>query len=297
MARSASPRFIDSIPLAEWAYLHAHLIWIYDGPVDPEGRSGSVAAPHLTAWLLRAGSVELRVANRRFNVREGEWIFPPAGQVWRSFSEDARILSVRFRASWPGGEELFSDGLGVRLAAAEYPELERAARPLAAFVRHEFPHPDTHLLNTLATLSTHLHLQALFARWLDVCVSVLTRAGLVPSRMGHIDSRVLRAAQLIERHNLVTPFLEGDLARQLGLSVSQLNRLFARQFGVSSRGYFERRRREYALAALQGSARSIKEVAFELGFSSLPHFSAWSKQRLGRSPRAMRDLSRHAKMM
>jgi AraC-like DNA-binding protein len=77
----------------------------------------------------------------------------------------------------------------------------------------------------------------------------------------------------------------------VGLSVSQINRLFLRQFRVSSHGYFERRRQAYAIAALQSSARTVKEVAYELGFSSLPHFSAWAKRRLGHSPRVFRTRS------
>ncbi|WP_438480815.1 helix-turn-helix transcriptional regulator [Oleiharenicola lentus] len=285
----ASGPFLEQIPLAEWAHLHAHLIWIYDGPVSAFGRTGQREAPHLTAWLLRAGEVELKVRNLHLTACAGEWLFPPAGKVWRRFSEDARILSVRYRASWPSGEELFSDGLGVSLRAKEYPELERAARPLAQFVKKQFPKPDTHLLAAPATLETHLRLQKLFAAWLDASVSALGRAGLVPARMGHIDARLLRAVQLVERHNLATLFAERALADEIGLSVSQLNRLFLHQFGVSSHGYYDRRRREYAIAALRGSSRTVKEVAYELGFSSLPHFSAWAKRRLGHAPRAYRS--------
>jgi AraC-like DNA-binding protein len=32
----------------------------------------------------------------------------------------------------------------------------------------------------------------------------------------------------------------------------------------------------------------VKEIAYELGFSSLPHFSAWFRRRNGLSPRAFR---------
>jgi AraC-like DNA-binding protein len=238
--------------------------------------------------LLRAGTVELRVRNIKLKARAGEWLFPPPGKVWRQFSEDARIISVRYRASWPSGEELFSDGLGVSLPAEDYPELERTARPLAAFVKRQFPNPDVHLLTAPATLDTHLRLQKLFAAWLDASVRALSRAGLVPARMGRIDARLLRAVQLLERHNLATPFAERALAGDIGLSVSQLNRLFLHQFGISSHGYYERRRRQYAIAALRGSARTVKEVAYELGFSSLPHFSAWAKRQLGHAPRVYR---------
>jgi AraC-like DNA-binding protein len=287
MPQHALP-FLEQIPLAEWAHLHAHLIWIYDGPVDPIGRTGRRVTPHMTAWLIRAGTVELRMRGLHLHAGPGEWLFPPAGEVWTNFSDDARILSVRYRASWPSGEELFADGLGMTLLAKEYPELERAAKPLAVFVKRHFPRPDTHLLNTPATLDTHLRLQRLFAAWLEASVRALSQAGLVPARMGHIDSRLLRAVQIVEKHRLSKPFAEKALASEIGLSVSQLNRLFRHQFGVTSHGYYERRRREYAVSALQGSSRTVKEIASELGFSSLPHFSAWTRRHLGQSPRDFR---------
>lgn len=281
-------RFIKQIPLMDWAHLHAHLIWIYEGPVTPLYRTGQRAAPYLTAWLMRAGTVEVRVRDMRFKAGAGEWLFPPPGKVWRQFSDDARIISVRYRASWPSGEELFSEGLGVRLKAKDHPELEKTAKPLAAFVRREFPDPGVNLLSTPATLENHLRLQKLFAAWLDASVRALSKAGVVPTRMGHIDARLLRAVQIIEKHTLSSPFAERAVAAQVGLSVCQLNRLFLHQFGVSSRGYYEHRRKEHATAALRSSSRAIKEIAYELGFSSLPHFSAWAKRSFGVAPREYR---------
>jgi AraC-like DNA-binding protein len=289
MVAVTRPGFAEKIPLGEWAHLHAYLIWIYDGRVDAGGRSGTMIASHMTAWLLRSGGVDVRAGDQRFTARAGEWLFHPPGQVWRRFSKDARLLSVRFRANWPSGEELFSDRVGMRLNAAGNPELERTAQRLAKCVKREFPRPDTHLLDAPATLATHLRLQVLFATWLEASVGALTRAGFVPARMGHIDPRLLQAVQIVERHSLANRFSELSLAAEIGMSVSQLNRLFFRQFHVSSRGYFERRRQEHAVAALQSSARTVKEIAYQLGFSSLPHFSAWAKKHLGSSPRAYRE--------
>ncbi len=283
------PGFIHEIPLAEWAHLHSHLIWIYDGPVDLAGQHGTITSHHFAAWLLRKGHVEMTVGNQDYTLRPGEWAFPPSGvPIWRQFSRDAHILSVRFRASWPSGEDLFRTTLGLRIDAQRHPQLLRTAQRLAAFVRRRFPHPGTQLLSARASLETHLRLQSLFAAWLDACVNSLTRAGLVPARMGRIDPRLLLAIQAVERHELSARFSEKELGQQIGLSVSQLNRLFLQQFGLTSHGYMERRRAEYAIAALQGSAQTVKEIAYELGFSSLPHFSSWAKRQLGSAPRKFR---------
>lgn len=288
MASSSLGGFAEKIPFAEWANLHAYLIWIYDGPVDPRWRHGVVASPHLTAWLVRAGRVEVRAGKRALSATAGEWLFPPQGDLWREFSEDARILSVRFRASWPTGEELFQDGLGLVFPAADHPALERAARPLARFAAEHFPQAYRFLMDEPATLAEHLQLQALFARWLHAAVEALTARGLVPSRMGRIDPRMLKAIRTMERRVLSAPMAERELAREVGLSVSQFTRLFTRQFGVGPREFFERRRHEHAVAALQSSPQAVKEIAFQLGFSSLPHFSAWFRRRHGMSPRELR---------
>ncbi len=279
---------LHRIPLAEWASLHAHLVWVYDGAVSPEGRKGLVRSDHLTAWLIRRGRVEVTARGRQFHATAGQWLFPPPGERRQSFSADARILSVRFRARWPTGEDFFQEGLPQALPARRHPELLRTAAPLARFVRDHFPGATNNLMQQPATLAAHLHLQTIFARWFEAIVTTLIRAGLLPSRMGAMDPRLLTAVRALDGAPLIARMSESKLAAFASLSVSQLNRLFVRQFGVSSLGYFERRRFQHAIALLESSPRTVKEIAFELGFSSLPHFSAWFRRRQGMPPRAFR---------
>jgi AraC-like DNA-binding protein len=285
--------FVEKIPFTEWANLHAHLIWVYDGPVDPRYVRGVVTAEHIGAWLVRSGSVTARAGGLTLRARAGEWLVPPSGDLWREFSADARILSLRFRASWPTGEALFEEGLGFVFPASEHPELERSARPLARFAAKNFPNAYRFLMDEPATLAEHLRLQVLFTRWLDMFAEAMLGRGMVPTRMGRIDARVLQAVRIIERRALSAPLTEQELAREVGVSVSQLSRLFTRQFGVSPHGYFDRRRYEHAIDALLGSPQAVKEIAFDLGFSSLPHFSAWFRRRHGVSPRELRSRAAH----
>lgn len=292
MAAPSPSTLVKRLPFTEWANLHAHLIWIYDGAVESRWRKGVVESPHLTAWLVRKGHVKVRVDGRTLSACAGQWIFPPASsRLWREFSDDALILSVRYRASWPTGEDLFGEGLGIVFEADEHPEIERAARPLARFAAANFPRGYRYLMEEPATLTQHLRLQVLFARWLDVSVEALIAQGLTPSHMGRIDTRLLKAVRLIDRQGLATTISERELAKEVGLSISQLARLFRRQFGVSARTYGEKQRHEHARAALQSSPQTIKEIAFQLGFSSLPHFSAWFRRKHGMSPRALRQQS------
>jgi AraC-like DNA-binding protein len=277
------------VPLAEWASLHAHLVWVYDGPVSPQGRRGKVSAFDLTAWLIREGQVTVKLGTQTWRATAGEWLFPPPGERWQEFSPDARLLSVRFRAQWPTGEDLLPANTGQRIPANEAPELLRAAVPLARFVQQRFHKAETDLMQAPAALADHLRLQTLFSRWFETAVSVLAAQGLVPAHTGKIDDRLRSAVRRLDHQPLAASMNETTLARAVGLSVSQLNRLFLGQFGVTSRGYFERRRHRHALTALQESPRVAKEIAGDLGFSSQPHFSAWFRRKQGVSPREFRN--------
>jgi AraC-like DNA-binding protein len=288
-AHASSPR-VQRVPLAEWASLHAHLVWVYDGPVAAHGRHGRMSAFDLTAWLIRQGQVTVTLGEQTWRASRNEWLFPPPGERGQEFSPDARILSVRFRAKWPTGEDLLPANVGVKVPADRCPRLLRTAAPLARFVRRCFPAAETDLMQAPASLPQHLRLQTLFSRWFETVVAVLMEAGLKPAPMGRLDARLLVAVRRLDRQPLAAPVKEAVLAREAGVSVSQLNRLFLREYGVSSRGYFERRRHEHALALLSESPRAAKEIAAEIGFSSLPHFSAWFRRKQGVSPRKFRSV-------
>lgn len=281
---------VRQIPLSEWASLHAHLVWIYDGPVSPFGQ-GATHSYHHAAWLMRRGSVEVRLGAQTWRAHAGQWFFPPTGSRWQTFSADARLLSVRYRATWPTGEDFFQKDLGIAVNAADHPELSRAAAPMAKFVARSFPAATINLMQAPASLEVNFRLQTLFARWIETVVVTLTHEGVMPSRMGTIDPRLLDAVRRLDRQPLAEPMAEGRLAEMVGLSVTQLNRLFIRQFGVSSRGYFENRRYHHAVEVLENSPNAVKEIAYELGFSSLPHFSAWFRRKHGLSPRDFRQAS------
>jgi AraC-like DNA-binding protein len=79
------------------------------------------------------------------------------------------------------------------------------------------------------------------------------------------------------------------VAQAVGVSVSQLNRLFHRDLGFSPRDYLQRRRVQAAVLLLKNGARPIKQIAYELGFNSISNFSNWFYRQKGVFPRAFRD--------
>jgi len=76
------------------------------------------------------------------------------------------------------------------------------------------------------------------------------------------------------------------LAARLGISLRQLQRLFARQLGCSPRAWL-REQRMQAAHRLLPRANTIKEVALALSFRQESHFSRDFRSRFGYTPSAL----------
>lgn len=73
------------------------------------------------------------------------------------------------------------------------------------------------------------------------------------------------------------------LAARLGISIRQLQRLFARQLGCSPRAWLREERMQAAHRLVQ-RASTIKEVALALSFRQESHFSRDFRSRFGYTP-------------
>ena len=79
-----------------------------------------------------------------------------------------------------------------------------------------------------------------------------------------------------------------DLAAAVGLSPSQLTRVFAARFGVTPYRYLLSRRLETARLLLRGTALPVREIAFRLCFSDEHYFSSLFRRKTGQTPSAYR---------
>ncbi|MFW5828169.1 MAG: helix-turn-helix domain-containing protein [Alkalispirochaeta sp.] len=116
----------------------------------------------------------------------------------------------------------------------------------------------------------------------------VARTGEAPATPDRTDNReynihVDRAVQLFERH-VADPITVNAVARTLEISQEHLTRLFDRRFGVSPLQYYRRLRMEVAASRLINSTASVKEIAWELGYSNPFHFSRSFKQFAELSP-------------
>ncbi|MBN1672966.1 MAG: helix-turn-helix transcriptional regulator [Kiritimatiellae bacterium] len=86
--------------------------------------------------------------------------------------------------------------------------------------------------------------------------------------------RLLRAPDLDH-------FSARNLARQVGLSVSQMNRVFRRRLKCSPQTFWNRQRLAAVRMALKDSGRSITEISNQFGFVDPAYFSRWFSKQAG----------------
>jgi AraC-like DNA-binding protein len=205
----------------------------------------------------------------------------------QEFSADAEILSVRFEAIWPDGRPLFDRSRSIVVPEEEGRKLTRIGERLARIVERSASE-NLALEQTPHTLENFLEGERVFYGWLVAYCALMKERGQLPHVNRQLDERVWLAVSRLEARRLSEPVREQEIARVAGLSVTQLNRLFVSNLGKTPAEYWEDKRIRSARSALLISGRSIKSIAYDLGFSSLPHFSAWVKKRMGVSPRDFR---------
>lgn len=106
--------------------------------------------------------------------------------------------------------------------------------------------------------------------------------------IGNQSDKLITAVQLMEA-NLREPISQEDLARYVGLSRRQLQRLFHKYLLCAPSRYYLQLRLNRARELLQQTGKSILEVTADCGFVSTSHFSKSYKAHFGYSPSVERQ--------
>jgi len=276
-------------PLHKWASLRSELLWVYDGLVAPDNRH--VTTDHRYGywlWLLRSGRVQVKTESKSWTATAGQWIVSPHGITVQDFSDDARILSIHFRCQWPTGENLFAGNDAVIFESKEFPQMERSAAALQHLVRRHFPRVRGEYSLQGGDLTIFLRLQQLFFHVLLDFYRVMIQKGKSLSQAGDGDHRLLRAARVLHETSLDEPFPAARLRKETGLGRAHLDRLYWKQYGITTRAYWERLREEAATRSLETTMLPIKEIGYRLGFKQTSHFTKWFRLHLASTPRDYR---------
>ncbi|MGR3660261.1 MAG: helix-turn-helix domain-containing protein [Paracoccaceae bacterium] len=112
----------------------------------------------------------------------------------------------------------------------------------------------------------------------------------IESVRGALSEGAVEARKIVEMIDATPELLRvADVAVLAGVSVRQLQRLFAAHVGVSPKWVIERYRMFEAVAALEGAdAVSLADLSVQLGYSDQAHFNKQFKRITGISPGAYR---------
>jgi transcriptional regulator GlxA family with amidase domain len=101
------------------------------------------------------------------------------------------------------------------------------------------------------------------------------------------DARLRRALAMIEE-SLTAPPSASAMARRVGVSRRQFERLFRAELGTSPSAFCRRVRLGHGHRLLTGTDRPVTEIAHECGFADASHFARHLKQAFGASPQSLR---------
>ena len=110
-------------------------------------------------------------------------------------------------------------------------------------------------------------------------------------RFGVSNEKLLRALAYMDAH-LEEPASKAQLAAVAGVSIRQLERLFAQHLELTPTEHYLRLRLDRARTLLRQTTLSVMETAVACGFVSTSHFSRAYRARFGASPKSERKPAR-----
>ncbi|WP_448808633.1 helix-turn-helix transcriptional regulator [Agromyces bauzanensis] len=103
-----------------------------------------------------------------------------------------------------------------------------------------------------------------------------------------LNRRLLRARDAMDRA-YAEPLDVRAVAAVAHISPAHFSRCFRAVFGESPHRYLQRRRVERSMFLLRESDRTVTDICFDVGFSSLGTFSRTFREIVGQTPSAYRE--------
>jgi AraC-like DNA-binding protein len=103
-----------------------------------------------------------------------------------------------------------------------------------------------------------------------------------------LNRRLLRARDAMDR-TYAEPLDVRTVAAVAHISPAHFSRCFRAVFGESPHRYLQRRRVERSMFLLRESDRTVTDICFDVGFSSVGTFSRTFREIVGQTPSAYRE--------
>jgi AraC family transcriptional regulator of arabinose operon len=121
---------------------------------------------------------------------------------------------------------------------------------------------------------------------------LLAAATWNPQRTQHAPDQHVQTAQQYLLDNSGRMVAVAEAAQAAGLSSSRLAHLFRAETGLTPMQFLDRQRLQRACQLLAGTPLPVKDIATQVGYGDIYHFSQRFKKLVGQSPRTYRQ--RHA---
>ncbi|MBC2592929.1 helix-turn-helix transcriptional regulator [Ruficoccus amylovorans] len=275
----------------DYANLHLDLAWIYSGIVPEAFRDAHCQPDFMGAWLVIDGEIKLQQQGKTIVAYPGEWLILKLAYGTQHFAKNTRIRSIRFQAEWPDGQPFFNKGLSIKTPASACPELETLSTELLEYIQNSGLKANYELRTQTVSFDCFMEIRSLFNKWFIKLHNHLNSLGVHASRGDIQDNTALNILHQLNHMPLVNQPTIKDMAEQAGVSISQFNRKFREEIGVTPKRYFLNRKLNACRRLLAFSEVPIKEVAYDLGFKRLSDFSAWFRANEGISPRDYRTMA------
>ena len=274
------------------ASLVCEWLWIYDGLVPViETWSKEIVVPPGVFFVLE-GMGKVRVEGRELKLLPGTAFFSAPGTRQQWFAAGTRLLSVGFRALWPDGTPLFTQGLNCSLPAANLGSLHTATRRLYRTLhgsRRSVTYREATKASCPELLDWCQH-EAAFRTWFAVYVKTLDKLGIRPTeRQRPADARINEIMRRLNAWPLARPLIVDEIANGLNIGHRRLEQLLAEELGLTPHSHLNRRRMEAARHLLAGTKTPLKQIAHELGLRHASHFTKWFRLHAGMPPSQFRD--------
>ncbi|CAM2980533.1 helix-turn-helix transcriptional regulator [Rariglobus hedericola] len=275
--------------------VHAQVHWVYKGaPASSNEDWGRFLEVPGSVFFVEKGCIELAFENGQTVRCEAGDLFLGSRTVRNHrITAGSQVLSVGYDLMWATRHPVYAQGLNVRISAEARKANVAYRRLLTASLAllREF-HPDRREVDFVTAshvppsdAGSSIRQQLAFWNWFSRLHPVFELHGIAPDFPMARSAIVREVKDIVDRYPLSASFR--DIAKKVELPVGwrRVQQLFQDELHQTPHDYFHTRRMDHARRRLRMRGVSVKEVAGELGFHSLSHFSDWFKKSSGLSPR------------
>jgi AraC family transcriptional regulator, exoenzyme S synthesis regulatory protein ExsA len=238
-----------------------------------------------TVMVLVSGRMEIRWDDCRLSISAGQAMFATPRRYCVSHDAGFEAVNIGLTAEcvasfWDRHADALAPARGAATIEPAFllrltPFLKNSLESLPLFLDTERPHH--HPL-------VKLKLDELVLALIDADARVCSRL----KTSGQYDRRLVEyvATRPVSHHSL------HELARGAGQSVSTFKRHFRAATGVPPAAWLRQKRLARAKLLLESSDRSVTDIAFDVGFSSVSHFVYTFRRRYQITPHRIRTTRR-----